>query len=92
MTALCELYGWDRVAIVHDSSAWGSDSAKNFEMEMLALNPNANLIHTAFDKLDRTDSACAAAAEAEVLLTGHAVRLAAPGYGALPSLAANTPP
>jgi hypothetical protein len=32
---LCKKYGWNRVAILHDSSTWGTDSAAKFEMAML---------------------------------------------------------
>lgn len=34
--SLAAQYGWRRIAIVHDSSTWGTDSAKQFEARMLA--------------------------------------------------------
>lgn len=55
-----EKFGWRRVAIVHDSSVWGTDSAKQFESAMIdQLGPDENneLIYMDFEEseLDRTE-------------------------------------
>jgi hypothetical protein len=53
---LCKMYKWSRVAIVHDSSAWGSDAAKQFEAEMLRSKGTPELLYMDFgeDTLDRS--------------------------------------
>lgn len=52
---LCRKYGWKRVAIVHDSSTWGTDSARNFEYHMLKDESVANeLIYMDFQGLERS--------------------------------------
>ena len=54
--SLARIYGWNRIAIVHDSSNWGTDSAKQFEAAMLADSVFENeLIYLDFGgTLDRT--------------------------------------
>jgi hypothetical protein len=57
--AMCKQYGWNRVAIVHDSSVWGADSAKQFEAAMLADEGVINeLIHMDFAESTLNRSLC----------------------------------
>lgn len=55
--ALCNLYGWKRVAIVHENTVWGTDSAMQFERAMLESDDDSaesNLLYTHFGGLNRT--------------------------------------
>ena len=40
--SLAKKYNWRRIAIVHDSSTWGTDAAKQFEARMLADSSHEN--------------------------------------------------
>jgi hypothetical protein len=54
---MCKKYSWKRVAIIHDSSTWGTDSAKKFESAMLADETvESELIYMEFGEhtLDRS--------------------------------------
>jgi hypothetical protein len=56
---LCKKYGWGRVAIVHDSSTWGTDSAKKFESALLQdASIESDIIYMDFDESELDRSKC----------------------------------